>query len=109
MEIAIKEHDKFVHLAPSGRFDTTTAPLLEAELKAVLDRGRDCVLDLSAISYISSMGLRVVMGAAKRSQELGVKLILCGLAGIVKEVFEVSGFNTILNIRDDLARAEAAL
>lgn len=109
MELVTKEHDKFVHVAPSGKVDTTTAPRLEEELTAIIGRKQNCILDFKDVPYISSMGLRVVMITAKRSSEQGVRFVICGLAGMVKEVFEVSGFNTLLNIQDDFSRAEAEM
>ena len=58
-------------IALEGRLDTTTAPELEAELNASLDGVKDLVLDLKELVYLSSAGLRVVLGAQKRMNTQG--------------------------------------
>ncbi len=101
MEIIVTPYESCTHVAPRGRLDTLTAPLLEKELA----EHADCILDLAGVEYISSMGLRAIMVAAKRSRENGLNFVLCGLRGDVKEVFEISGFDKLLEIRADLEEA----
>ena len=54
------------------------------------------MLDLGRLDYISSAGLRVVLIAAKRLKSVGGALVLCTLNPSVREVFEISGFASIL-------------
>ena len=84
-------------LALAGRLDTTTAPELEAELKASLDGVTELIFDLERLEYISSAGLRVLLSAQKVMNRQGsMKLIHVGEG--VMEVFEVTGFSDILTI-----------
>ncbi|MBR1842433.1 MAG: STAS domain-containing protein [Oscillospiraceae bacterium] len=84
-------------VALEGRLDTTTAPKLEEELKASLPGLTKLTFDLSKLEYISSAGLRVLLGAHKTMMKQG-EMVVTNANEIVKEVFEVTGFSDILNI-----------
>ena len=84
-------------IALEGRLDTTTAPELEAELKASLDSVDNLIFNLDKLEYISSAGLRVLLSAQKiMSKKGGMKVT--NVNEIVQEVFEVTGFSDILDI-----------
>ena len=84
-------------IAVGGHLDTTTAPELEAELKNSLPDAQSLVIDLSALDYISSAGLRVLLYAHKTmSGKGGMKVT--NVNEVVSEVFEVTGFSDILDI-----------
>lgn len=78
-----------------GRLDTMTAPELEKELKEHYGSVTEIIFDLEKLEYISSAGLRVVLGANKA---VSGKLFVKNANEIVMEVFEVTGFADILNI-----------
>lgn len=84
-------------LTLSGRLDTTTAPQLEAELKASLDNVNNLILNFEALEYISSAGLRVLLSAQKVMNKQG-KMVIRHVNDTILEVFEVTGFNDILTI-----------
>ena len=81
----------------TGRLDTTTAPELEKELKASLDGVTTLVIDMTALDYISSAGLRVLLSAQKAMNKQGeMKVVHVGET--IMEIFEVTGFSDILTI-----------
>ncbi len=80
-----------------GRLDTTTAPQLETELKKSLDGIKTLVLDIAALEYISSAGLRVLLSAQKVMNKQG-EMTIKGANEAIMEIFEVTGFVDILNI-----------
>ena len=84
-------------LALEGRLDTGTAPQLEAEIKASLDGVTTLVLDFAGLEYISSAGLRVLLGAQKVMAKQG-GMVIRNVNEVISEVFEVTGFVDILNI-----------
>lgn len=84
-------------LAPEGRLDTTTAPQLEAEVKDSLEGVTALVLDLAALEYISSAGLRVVLSAQKAMNKQG-SMVVRNVNEYVMEVLEVTGFADILTL-----------
>ena len=80
-------------LEVKGRVDSATAPALGERLTALLTGGgRRLVLDLGQLEYISSAGFRVLLLAAKRAEEGGSRLVLCGVAGKVRQLFDLGGF-----------------
>lgn len=80
-----------------GRLDTTTAPQLEAELKASLAGISELHLDFKELEYISSAGLRVVLSAQKQMSKQG-KMVVHNVNDDVMNVFEMTGFTDILTI-----------
>ena len=62
-------------IALEGRLDTTTAPVLESELKGSLDGIKELVFNLEKLQYISSAGLRVLLSAQKTMNKQGSMLI----------------------------------
>lgn len=84
-------------LALEGRLDTTTAPQLEAELKASLDGVTALTLDLAELAYLSSAGLRVILAAQKQMNKQG-SMVVRHVNETIMEVFEVTGFTDILTI-----------
>ena len=84
-------------LALTGRLDTTTAPELEAMLKESLDGVTNLTLDMGALEYISSAGLRVLLSAQKiMTRQGGMKVT--HVNETIMEIFEVTGFSDILTI-----------
>ena len=81
----------------SGRLDTVTAPDLENELKKSLDGIEELRLDFSALEYISSAGLRVLLSAQKTMNRQGT-MVVAGVGDTIMEIFEVTGFSDILTI-----------
>ena len=99
-----------IHIvAIAGSLDSTTAPEAQKSLDAVLADAKKVVLDFSGLDYISSAGLRVLLGAAKKLRASGGTLGIFGLNQSVREVFEISGFSTILSVYQSEAEALAAM
>ena len=84
-------------LVLEGRLDTTTAPQLEAVLKASLDGITELNLDFEKLEYLSSAGLRVLLAAQKVMNRQG-KMVIRHVNETIQEVFEVTGFIDILTI-----------
>ena len=81
----------------SGRLDTTTAPQLEAALKESYEGVEKLVLDFTALEYLSSAGLRVLLAAQKVMNKQG-EMIIRNVNETINEIFEVTGFIDILTI-----------
>ena len=81
----------------SGRVDTTTAPILEQELKSSYEGCTELIFDFAEVEYISSAGLRVLLSAQKTmTKQGGMKLI--HVSADIMKIFEVTGFSDILTI-----------
>lgn len=108
MELSSNHDGKSLVVAIHGRLDVMNAPRFETMLMEEVQRGETSfILDLSQLEYISSAGLRTLLVMAKRIQSQQGSLVLCGLGGGVREVFEVSGFSKIFTCCPDLGAAQA--
>jgi len=97
LNIEKKAKENELTLVLTGRLDTTTAPELEKELKASLDGVSALTIDMAALEYISSAGLRVLLSAQKAMNQQGeMKVVHVG--DTIMEIFEVTGFSDILTI-----------
>ncbi len=93
-----------------GRISSVNALKFQEELDAAfVDADRLAILDLEQLSYISSAGLRVILVTAKGLQGRSIKFALCSLSESVLEIFQVSGFDKIIPVRDSQAAAIEAL
>lgn len=109
MDLTPKRFVDTVVLRPAGRIDHTSSDDFKAALAPFLANcaaGRDhVVLDLSALEYMSSAGLRVLMLARKQVKTQGGKLVVAGLAAVVKEIFEISKFTLVFDVFPDVRAA----
>jgi stage II sporulation protein AA (anti-sigma F factor antagonist) len=94
---------------PAGRIDSATAKLFEENLLTTIQsRPVKLIIDLSAVDYVSSAGLRVFLVAAKTAKEYGRALAVCSVEPDVRELFDVTGFSSLLGLYatlDDACRA----
>ena len=111
MEIAHERDGEVVVVRLSGRLDSSTAKPAEDGLAAAIagiDEPR-VVIDLTGLGYISSAGLRVLLLTDKRIKSAGGRLALCGLGASVREVFSISGFDTVLSLQPGRSAAIATV
>ena len=97
MTMEIKKNAEATIIEIVGRIDTTTAPALEKAINEDIGNTKNLVLDLKAVQYISSAGLRVLLSAQKKMQKLGSMKVV-NVCEAVMEVFEMTGFADILVI-----------
>lgn len=106
MNISTRTQGEVTIVALAGNLDSNTSPQAQQALDGILAAGcRKMLVDCTALDYISSAGLRVLLGAAKRLKGAGSALRLFGLNETVREVFQISGFSTILAV--SVTEAEA--
>lgn len=106
MQISEETFDDVQVYKLSGRLDSNTSPDFEKVLVAALENGsRKMVADFKNLDYISSAGLRVILKTTKALKRTDGTLVLCAMKDYVKEVFEISGFDTFLPIVADMDAA----
>lgn len=109
MELAKRVVDSTVVIDIAGKLDTQTAgTALEGLQEHLAASPGDMLINLSALEFVSSSGLRVILRVAKQVRGQGDKLKVCGATGVVKEVLEISGFDSLLDLHDEEAQALAA-
>ena len=97
MTIEIKKNAEATIIEVAGRLDTMTASSLEKAINEDIGEVKHLVLDLKHLEYISSAGLRVLLGAQKKMQKIG-SMKVTNVCGVVMEVLEMTGFADILVI-----------
>ena len=97
MTIEIKRNAEETTIKLVGRLDTTTAPALDKTINEDIAGTKNLGLDVKELEYISSAGLRVLLGAQKKMQKIG-SMKVTNVREEVMEVFEMTGFADILVI-----------
>lgn len=99
MNIEQEKTGKSVVLTLNGRLDTVNAPQLESKIKEQEDI-TELTLDFKDVNYISSMGLRVLLQAKKEMKANGARLKIINMRDSVREIFEMTGFLTLMDRED---------
>lgn len=97
MTINVERDFELVTLVITGRLDTTTAPNLEAAIKELSADTKELVFDVSELEYISSAGIRVLLGAYKKMNSNDGIMRIEKANETVSEVFEMTGLSEMLN------------
>ena len=96
----------------TGRIDFAGAQVLEGALAPALAPDgpvRGIVIDLAGVDYISSVGLRVLMVAAKAMRARKASIAVASLQPVVAEIFEISRFHHVVDVRGSVRDAIAAV
>ena len=95
------EHAEVV--AAKGRLDNATSRLLEAHCGDLLHSGAKCVVfDFHELQYLSSEGLRTILGLSKRICACGGKLVFTGVRGPIRDMFDIAGFLGSFHVVDQV-------
>ena len=109
MQINLSSQEGARVVAPVGRIDQNSAEAfqlgLEPHLSACTQDAPALVLDFGGVEYISSVGLRVLMLAARQARTQGGRIAIAALQPIVREVFEISRFHLVLPVFDNVDAA----
>ncbi len=93
-----------------GKINAITAPEFEQYLKTLVNNGiLKIILDFSKVDYISSAGLRAILVITKLLKTKSGSIVLASLKPEVKNVFEISGFTSIIPVVEDIEEAESKL
>jgi anti-anti-sigma factor len=98
-------------VTPTGQLDHPTAQQLQQALQPVLDDSAGVsalVMDFAGVEYISSMGLRVLLLAAKHMRAKNARIAVAALQPVVDEIFGIARFRHVVevfpSVRDALAQ-----
>lgn len=99
MKIEVKSDGNKKWITPDGRLDTAAATelsnLIEQELQGDV---KELVIDMEKCGYVASSGLRVILQAQKTMTRMGGTMVVRHVNEVVMEVFEMTGFSSILTI-----------
>ena len=101
LEIRLKELNEIVVIELVGNLDTNTAPTAEKEINEYIEKGiKKIVINLKETGYVSSAGLRIFLATAKKMTATGGAVKLCCPNEVVQEILDISGFSTILDVKE---------
>lgn len=98
MTINVERDFELVTLGISGRLDTTTAPNLETVIHDLPADTKEIVFDMSALEYISSAGIRVLLGAYKKMNLSQGAMRIEKANELVREVIDMTGLSQMLDV-----------
>ena len=99
MITTIQETENRIIATLSGELDTAAAAQTEKDLQPLLEsKAKEIVLDCKDLEYISSSGLRVLLGILKKAQAVGSHVVLKNVNDVIHDVLVISGFISIFNI-----------
>ena len=98
MNIEIIRNGSGLTVIPEGRIDSQTAPELEKKIFGNLGDAAQLMVDLSRVSYISSAGLRVLLGCAHAMDDRRGGIRTVNVSDTVRKTFDITGFLDILNV-----------
>lgn len=108
MDIKEEKRGKVKIVGLRGRLDANSSQGVENKLLALVNQGEDrLVLDFSELTYMSSLGLRVLMMVAKNIKQVNGKLALSGLNDHIYEIFKIARFTNIFSIYPNCDEAVA--
>jgi anti-sigma B factor antagonist len=105
MDIAISHRDDTAIATLSGEIDGKTAPEVQATLAPVIAGSSKIVLDMSAVTFLSSAGLRVLLLVYRQAAANHGKVALAGLSEQIRDVMSVTGFLRFFHLADSLEDA----
>jgi len=85
-------------VALKGRLDTITAPELESSLNGQISQAKRVVFDFKELEYLSSAGLRIILSSQKEVTANKAEMVIKHVNETIMDVFEMTGFSSILNI-----------
>ena len=110
MEIMNRAHGDLIVVAPTGRIDHATAADFERAVVPLFDPAAGSraglVFDLQGVTYISSVGLRVLMIASKSLRARGARIAVAAMQPVVAEILEICRFSAVVEV---FATVDAAL
>ncbi|MEO5699453.1 MAG: STAS domain-containing protein [Casimicrobiaceae bacterium] len=113
MEITSRVYGDMLLVAPTGRVDHATAADFERAVVPLLDAATGpragLVFDLDRVTYISSVGLRVLMIASKSLRARGARIAVAAMQPVVAEILEICRFNAVVEVFSTVDAALAAM
>ncbi|MFO1011607.1 MAG: STAS domain-containing protein [Planctomycetota bacterium] len=94
----LEESPELTRIALKGALDTTGVDRIETRLNAILARGGHGVLDLSDVTFLTSLGIRLLIGLAKLLNRRGRKLVLVAPRPLVDQALRHSSIDELIPV-----------
>jgi anti-anti-sigma factor len=110
MEVTEEVAGRVLVVVARGRLDGAASPAFGARLEKLAEKPEPRLLvDFTGVDFVSSAGLRAVLTVLKRVKAANGRLALCSVQPAVREVFDITGFASMLDMHASRAEAMVAL
>lgn len=104
MKYTVEAEQNTYIVRPAGRLDSVSSPNFENDIAQYLrEPEMNLLIDCDELDYVSSAGLRVILNAARSYKNVPLEFATCNMQDHVREVFEISGFDSFISIYESAA------
>ena len=96
-------------LVLTGRLDFDGAEAIEKDFAAATEHRALVVVDLSGVTFLSSIGMRLFIKSARAQKSRGGKLVLAAPQPLVRKVLETTGIDKVIPLSSDVESARASI
>lgn len=106
----LREENDLVQLKVMGRLDTVGTSQIDTQFTAMISpRGKHALVDISNVSFLASMGIRMLVSVARTLDRHEKRLILYGADNLVKESIDNAGLTQMLSLVSSEEEARTAI
>jgi anti-sigma B factor antagonist len=109
MKVAITDLEEISVVEVSGDIDSKTAPEFERNAKVATEKSQRIAIDLTAVEFMSSAGLRVLLMVYRNIKSQNGKVVLVGVSEDIQDVMSTTGFINFFTIVEKQDEAIAIL
>ncbi len=101
MKMSTRNESGATVVSVKGKVDTVTAPEFGKYLNEQISKNQNSlIVNMAELYYMTSAGLREILGAGKELKDKGHEILLAGLQDNIRDVFQISGFASLFKIFD---------
>jgi anti-sigma B factor antagonist len=109
MKISTEERDGLAIVAIEGEIDSQTAPEAQEQLLQVVEAHERIVMDMGALTFMSSAGLRMMLLLYRQATAHNGKVAIVGLSDSIKDTMEATGFLGFFEVFGSIEEATTAV
>ncbi len=98
MKVTKEKNGDVLNIAIEGEVNVATAPQLKEALEGEVDDVMEVIFDLKDTDYVSSVGLRVILGVYQELDDKDGRMVLKNVNEVLMEILEMTGFTDFLEI-----------
>lgn len=110
MDVVITDLPGLTKVVLNGRLDTANVNQVETSFIAgTVPKGQDTMIDLTEVTFIASLGIRMLLSAARVLTRRGAKFVMYGATPAVSDIIETTALSEIIPVLETEAEAMAAI
>jgi anti-sigma B factor antagonist len=102
MQVQLETYGSWQVIRVSGQIDSKTVGELRDFIDSELKPSQPVALELTDVPFMSSAGLRTLLTLQRKTQDMGVGLVLIGVADVIADTMKVTGFYQFFTVYGSL-------